>query len=272
MAPHDVVEATAPPNPKAAIATPITASQSHWTPETVLSDLSHRPEEQTTSPIGFFQMLERLKTTRREGWRRFGIMDGESISDHMYRMSIITMFAPPSLSSRLNVPRCMQMALIHDMAESLVGDITPVDNVAKPEKSRREEETMDYLCKGLLGKVNGGLTGEEIRKVWREYEDSETLEAKFVHDVDKFELILQMLDYERSYKGKKDLSEFRWVADRIELDEVKVWCNDVIKEREAFWKGVGITPTYDEAKAKAKANVYVQPNKSQTDEYYSKNK
>jgi 5'-deoxynucleotidase YfbR-like HD superfamily hydrolase len=33
-----------------------------------------------------------LKTTKREGWRRFGI-NGESISDHMYRMSIMTMMA-----------------------------------------------------------------------------------------------------------------------------------------------------------------------------------
>jgi putative hydrolases of HD superfamily len=31
------------------------------------------PAEGSTSPLAFFHILERLKTTKREGWRRFGI-------------------------------------------------------------------------------------------------------------------------------------------------------------------------------------------------------
>jgi putative hydrolase of HD superfamily len=31
------------------------------------------PPEGGSSPLPFFHMLERLKTTKREGWRRFGI-------------------------------------------------------------------------------------------------------------------------------------------------------------------------------------------------------
>ena len=129
------------------------------------------------------------------------------------------------------------MALVHDMAEALVGDITPVDGVAKHEKSRREETTMDYFVGRLLGKVNGGMAGKEIKDIWREYEDSETLESKFVHDVDKIELILQMVEYERVHEHKLDLGEFSWVSTRIVLDEVKEWANEVMKEREEFWAG-----------------------------------
>lgn len=212
---------------------------------TVLSTLPFRPEPGTASPVGFFHMLERLKTTKREGWRRFNIKDGESISDHMYRMSILTMLAPPSLSSRLDIPRCTKMALIHDMAELLVGDITPVDNIPKEEKSRREEETMDYLCKDLLGKFHGGIAADDMKLIWREYEDSVTLESKFVHDIDKMELILQMVEYERSHKGttELDLSEFGWVANKIVLPEVKEWCAVVLKEREEFWKSIGKQPS-----------------------------
>lgn len=197
-------------------------------------------------------MLERLKTTKREGWRRFGIAEfvssssqvlqltstrGESISDHMYRMSLITMFAPPSLASKIDIQRCTKMALVHDMAEALVGDITPVDGVAKHEKNRRESTTMDYFEKSLLGRVNGGLTGKEIKAIWQEYEDSETLESKFVHDVDKIELILQMVEYEKANDCKLDLGEFSWVATRIVLDEVKEWGAAIIKEREGLWAG-----------------------------------
>lgn len=154
----------------------------------------------------------------------------------MYRMSVITMLAPPSLSSKLNILHCTKMALIHDMAESLVGDITPVDkHVTKVEKARREAATMDYIEKTLLNGVPGGtLSGGEIRRVFQEYEDNETLEAKFVHDVDKIELLLQMVEYERTYG--RDLSEFAHVAQRIQLDEVKEWAATVMKEREDYWK------------------------------------
>lgn len=211
-------------------------SHSEWTIESVLSTLSHRPEEKSTSPVPFFHLLERLKTTKREGWRRFGIGHGESISDHMYRMSIMTMLAPPSLSSRINISHCTKMALIHDMAESLVGDITPVDkDVNKAEKTRREMGVMEYIARDLLGQVPGGqLSGQEILNVFREYEDNETLEAQFVHDIDKMELLLQMIEYERAHEI--DLSEFSHVVKRIQLPEVQEWAAAVVKERETVWK------------------------------------
>ena len=196
------------------------------------------PSQPPSSPLPFFHMLERLKTTKREGWRRFGLMTGESISDHMYRMSILTMLAPSSLSSRLDVPRCTKMALVHDMAEALVGDITPVDGVSKTEKSRREAATMDHLTKALLGNVAGGLQGQQMREVWQEYEESKTLESRFVHDIDKLELMLQMVEYERSHGGKVDLGEFCHVARRIVLPEMRRWAEEVLEERTAFWAAV----------------------------------
>jgi putative hydrolase of HD superfamily len=157
----------------------------------------------------------------------------------MYRMSLITMFAPPSLSSKINIPHCMKMALVHDMAEALVGDITPVDGVTKGEKSRRESTTMEYFTKSLLGRVNAGMTGKELKDIWQEYEDGETLESKFVHDVDKIELILQMLEYEKAHNGKLNLGEFSWVASRILLPEVREWSDEVMREREEFWATTG---------------------------------
>lgn len=38
--------------------------------------------------------------------------------------------------------RCIKLALVHDMAECIVGDIAPSDNVSKAEKHRREEVSL----------------------------------------------------------------------------------------------------------------------------------
>jgi putative hydrolases of HD superfamily len=189
---------------------------------------------------------------------------GESIADHMYRMSLMTLFAPPSLASRINIPHCMKMALVHDMAEALVGDITPVDGVTKPEKNRREASTMDYFTKTLLGKVNGGMTGKELNDIWQEYEESKTLESKFVHDVDKMELVLQMVEYEKAHYCKLDLGEFSWVASRIQLPEVRKWSDEVLEERERLWAQTGKSHTTYTDQKKPEAAVHV----ARQDEYY----
>ncbi|KAI1373930.1 HD domain-containing protein [Hypoxylon crocopeplum] len=207
-----------------------------WSVEKVLATIQPEvPIEGSSSPLPFFHIIERLKTGKREGWRRFGINRGESIADHMYRMSLMTFLCPPSLAPKLDLNRCMKMCLIHDMAESLVGDITPVDGVPKPEKSRREAETMDYISQNLLGRVYGGLAGQEIRAIWQEYEDSKTQESLFVHDIDKMELLLQMVEYEKRTNKGLDLGEFAYVATKVVLPETQEWAKEILKERDEFW-------------------------------------
>lgn len=230
-----------------------------WSVQAVLKDLPDAPQAGSSSPVQFFHYLQRLKIEKREGWRRFGISQGESIADHMYRMSMITMLAPPSLSATLDIPKCTRMALIHDMAEGLVGDLTPVDGVPKAEKSRREEETVEWISSGLLGKVHGGLAGQDLKAIWREYEDGETPESKFVHDVDKIELILQMVEYERTNKCNIDLSEFSWVARKLMSPEMKAWAQEILDERTELWKAHNKEPREPQS---------AETIRKQHDEYY----
>ena len=39
----------------------------------------------------------------------------------------------------------MKLALVHDMAESIVGDVTPFDGISKTEKHKMEEAGLFYL-------------------------------------------------------------------------------------------------------------------------------
>ena len=129
------------------------------------------------------------------------------------------------------------------MAELLVGDITPADAVSKAEKGRREADTMAFLCggEGLLGLWGQGDQGRGLREVFEEYEEGVTLESRFVHDVDKMELLLQMVEYEKRGEGGLDLGEFTRVAKGVGLKEMKEWCREILRERVEFWKGLGKT-------------------------------
>lgn len=221
-----------------------------WTVEAVIEGLPTTTTKWSTtekpeSPLPFFHYLERLKIEKREGWRRFGISTGESIADHQWRMAMIAMQAPKSLASRLDMFKCVRLCLVHDIAEGLVGDLTPVDGVPKVEKSRRESSVVDDLLKNtLLSKYNGGNNGAALSADWWEYEKGETLEAKFVKDVDKIELMLQMVEYERAY-DRLDLSEFCRVQERLYLDEMKQWAAEITAERRKLWESREKQPRED---------------------------
>lgn len=53
--------------------TPIIKVPGEWSVEKVLGSIDDPPAVGSSSPLPFFHILERLKTTKREGWRRFGI-------------------------------------------------------------------------------------------------------------------------------------------------------------------------------------------------------
>ena len=74
--------------------------------------------------IDFLTLTRSLKTTKRTGWVMRGVKSPESIADHMYRMSLMGMIASFS-DGTLDTNRCIKLALIHDLAEAKVGDITP---------------------------------------------------------------------------------------------------------------------------------------------------
>ncbi|XP_042378157.1 5'-deoxynucleotidase HDDC2-like isoform X1 [Zingiber officinale] len=185
---------------------------------------SSAPSSSASSAIDFLSLCHRLKTTERTGWVQRGVRKPESVADHMYRMGIMSLVFEDIPG--INRDRCVKMALVHDIAEAIVGDITPSDGVPKLEKSRREREALDYMCK-VLG---GGSRAKEIGELWMEYEDNSSPEAKLVKDFDKVEMILQALEYED--EQGIDLEEFfESTAGKFKTDVGKAWASEIVSRR-----------------------------------------
>ncbi|GMH23281.1 hypothetical protein Nepgr_025124 [Nepenthes gracilis] len=177
-----------------------------------------------SSAIDFLTLCHRLKTTKRAGWVKREIENPESIADHMYRMGLMALIAPEIPG--VDRDKCIKMAIVHDIAEAIVGDITPFDGVPKLEKSRREREAINRMC-NLLG---GGPRANEISELWMEYEENASLEAKFVKDCDKVEMILQALEYENG-QGK-DLDDFfQSTAGKFQTQLGSAWAAEIASRR-----------------------------------------
>ncbi|KAH3903399.1 probable HD domain-containing protein YGL101W [Saccharomycodes ludwigii] len=180
--------------------------------------------------INFLHIIEQLKIQKRTGWLDHNINDCESIADHMYRMGVTCMLLK---TPGINRDACVRIALVHDMAESLVGDITPHDSIKKAEKHRREFDTIKYITEKLVEPYNKEAA-KQIEEDWLAYENISSPEARFVKDIDKFELLVQCFAYEKRY-GKTDLQQFWGAVKSIKTDEVKSWAQDLLKQREEFF-------------------------------------
>ncbi|CAI4055930.1 hypothetical protein SKDZ_02G3480 [Saccharomyces kudriavzevii ZP591] len=197
-------------------------------PEYVKNELS---KSHPNFILAFLNVVQQLKIQKRTGYLDLGITECESISDHMYRLGIITMLIK---DPRVNRDKCVRIALVHDIAESLVGDITPVDPIGKEEKHRREWETIKYLCDVLVKPYNE-ITASEIMEDWLAYENVTSLEARYVKDIDKYEMLVQCFEYERQYKGTKNFDDFFGAVTSIKTGEVMSWTNDLVIQRQNFF-------------------------------------
>lgn len=116
----------------------------------------------------------------------------------------------------IDMGRVTQMAIVHDLAEVAVGDLTPHDQVPKHEKLRRERETME-----LFASMLGNETGQFLLDLWLEFEGKETRESKVANDFDKVDMILQARVYEETH-GKR-LPEFMRAVKRIDEPILRDW-------------------------------------------------
>ncbi|CAF1080854.1 unnamed protein product, partial [Brachionus calyciflorus] len=139
--------------------------------------------------LNFLLHVGQAKRTYRSGWILRGIKEPESIADHMYRMSMMAFLAPENLDRS----KCIEMCLVHDLAESIVGDLTPQDNVSKQEKATLEKEAFQKLSDFIKDNPNSS----HFKKLIEEYSSHLTPEAKYVKNLDLFDMYLQAYEYEQ---------------------------------------------------------------------------
>ncbi|MEW6603782.1 MAG: HD domain-containing protein [Thermoproteota archaeon] len=149
----------------------------------------------------FFQSVIQLKSVRRTGWvSKVKIKDAESVADHSFSMCAMAMLLSDVLG--LDTQKAMKMVVLHDLAESIVGDYMPGD-VAVREKLTREKKAMKSILSGLPIK-----TRTEYEKIWDEYLQNKTDVARFVHRIDKLEMALQANHYAKQGYANKLLAPF----------------------------------------------------------------
>jgi putative hydrolases of HD superfamily len=158
-------------------------------------------KNQLVNLVSFFRIVCNLKTIKRSGWiHKSNITSPESVADHSYSMCMMSMILAEIMN--LDSGYIMKMVIIHDLAESMVGDHMP-DNISSEEKQLLEDKAM----KKIISKLPNSLRKNYLR-IWNEYNNNITVNAKFVHNMDKLEMALQAKEYEFEGYPKEVLQPF----------------------------------------------------------------
>lgn len=119
-----------------------------------------------------------LKRTPRSGLQFLG-SGSESVAEHTCRTVYIA-FSLAKMVDNIDESRLLKMCLFHDLVESRTGDLNYVN---KKYVQSDETRAMEDICRPLP-------FGEEMKSLFREFNDGETPEAQLAHDADQLELIL----------------------------------------------------------------------------------
>jgi len=175
--------------------------------------------------LDFFENSINLKKIQRQGWvDKLSMGHPESVSDHSYSVAIMCMVI--SDMQNLNSEKILKMALLHDLAESQIGDFTP-DQIEKEEKKKIENTAFEKITRYLP---------EEIKikylEIWTDYQENISEESKIVHQIDKLEMALQAKMYQKEGYDKEKLQQFFDSAkEEITNSQLKELFTQIINEK-----------------------------------------
>ena len=137
-----------------------------------------------------FLTLQWAKELPRQGFIAMGFkrQEADSVAAHSWTTAMLVYFLASEMKKngvKINVDRAVKMAMFHDMAETIVGDVgTFVKGMAQGAFAPIEEEGLKWLVKDLP-------SNSEIIELVQEYMQRKTLEARLCKVADNLDALAQ---------------------------------------------------------------------------------
>jgi putative hydrolase of HD superfamily len=174
--------------------------------------------------LDFFKTAVNLKNISRQGWiNKLSLKHPESVADHSYSMAIMGMII--SDLENYDSEKILKMILLHDLAESKIGDYTP-NQISKENKIKIENNAYDEIINTLPDSIK-----LQYGKIWEEYQKQESPESKIVHQIDKLEMALQAKMYQKEGSSKEAVESFLKSAENeITHPKLKDILNQILQD------------------------------------------
>ncbi|MBI4862153.1 MAG: HD domain-containing protein [Candidatus Riflebacteria bacterium] len=169
--------------------------------------MASRSTKDGQPPIGgLAETFNRMKSVKRTGWLRRNLADVESLADHSFGAFLLALlYLPARNGHRFSKRKVMDMLLVHDLAEVFTGDIpTPEKRAADA-----EAEAVWFRFIGRLGQREGVADLRWVERLWREFEEGTSIDARIARDLDRLDNLVQLHVYRRRGDVIRDFEAWR---------------------------------------------------------------
>lgn len=149
------------------------------------------PKDKIKQIFDLLETTEKLKQTRRY-LNTPEMVEKESSADHSWHLALMTFMVAEELKLKVDVLKSVKIALVHDLVEALAGD-TDYSLIAFGKVSAAQKHKEEFAAIEKIREIAPEQTGEELYRLWSEYDEAKTPEARFVKAMDKLEGINHML-------------------------------------------------------------------------------
>ncbi len=143
--------------------------------------------------ITLFSVVHPLDRIARAGYVVRGVAEPESVSAHSHFVSLLALLVLDECP-QFDREKVLSLAIIHDLSEAKLMDIPMpyADAYLKDAKDTAEQMIIEELFAGF---------DSRYAQYHQEFLDLASSEAKLVRGLDKVQLILKILFYEREHRG-----------------------------------------------------------------------
>lgn len=93
------------------------------------------------------ELLGKLKDLKRSGWIMKKVSAPESVADHSWGVALLAVLLTPE---GLDRHKCLQLAIVHDLQETIVGDITPATEFVGKKKDAENARRSIFCPKNSI--------------------------------------------------------------------------------------------------------------------------
>lgn len=144
--------------------------------------------------IDFFDVIHPLDRIPRAGYVVRGVAHPETVASHSHFVAVLTLLFLEEHPGEYDREKALAMALIHDLSEARLMDIPMpyADAYLKEAKDHAEQAIIEELFAAFHPR---------FARYHQEMLDVSSPEARLVRGLDKVQLILKVLFYERERSG-----------------------------------------------------------------------
>jgi len=143
--------------------------------------------------INYYVLCNKLKNVIRTGWKHWEVKKDrlESVAEHIFWVQMLAIVMKSEYQYDINIMKVIFMIAIHELWETIIWDLTEFD-ISREEKKKIEHEAVHKILKDLVD-------GDEIEKIFLEFDEHKTKEANFAYQCDKLECDLQCKLYDEEW-------------------------------------------------------------------------